>query len=110
MPLENPGVVDFIGTDKATGAVVLTVADAWDWSDEPAHLELLKDKLNTYLEFIESGQLEEEYPDAAGRARRVDIVAKHPLPSDAAAFLANAAQTMREGYGVTLIHRVLAPN
>ena len=41
MSIEQTDVVDFIGTDKATGLVILTISDHLDWSDEHEHWHCL---------------------------------------------------------------------
>jgi hypothetical protein len=67
MSLDQPNKVDAIGLEKGTDQTVLTIADSWDWTDEPKHLIALQAKLNSYLEFIESGQVWDEYPTAKGK-------------------------------------------
>jgi hypothetical protein len=67
MPLEDTGKVDAISTEPATGSVVLTIFNAWEWSDERAHLLALQAKLNAYFDFIQSGQIREAYPSTEGR-------------------------------------------
>lgn len=91
--LDNPKIVDAIGTEKITGDIILTITDSWDWNDEQKHLIALQDKLNSYFDFIESGQIFEEYPNAKGRRIIVDVVTRFPLPEIGLQFLekANAA-------------------
>ena len=42
MPLEDSSKVDAISTDPRTGAVWLTIFDAWDWIEETRHLRALR--------------------------------------------------------------------
>lgn len=79
MGLDNERVIDYVSFEQKTDTVVLTLCDAWDWEDEMAHLLALQNKLNTYFEFIESGQLLETEPLAALREVRIDIYTMHPL-------------------------------
>lgn len=79
-----------MGTDIRTGAVILTIIDDWDWSAPEHHLIALQNKLNAYLEFIEDGQIESEYPQGSGRVRRIEIVAKFAAPEAATQFLRRA--------------------
>src|ERR1700681_2135590 len=67
MSLDNLEVVDAVGTEKDGGTIVLTIFDAWDWDDRREHLLALQAKLNSYFAFVESGQIYEAYPSAAGR-------------------------------------------
>jgi hypothetical protein len=92
MSIDNPDVVDFISIEAATGKVVLTIADHLSWGEKSdEHLKLLKEKLNTYLEFIKSGELLEAYPKAKNREVLISVVGKFPLNEEAAEFYKNAA-------------------
>lgn len=62
MSIDQSDVIDFISTTPE-GKGVLTITDHLSW-DMDFHLELLQDKINRYLQFIESGQIYEEYPQA----------------------------------------------
>jgi hypothetical protein len=55
MSVEQTDKIDFISTSPGE-KVVLTISDHLSW-DEDGHLHLLQDKINVYLEFIESEQL-----------------------------------------------------
>ena len=43
--LDNPQIVDFLGTRRDRSAVVLTLVDDWDWTDEMRHLRALQRRL-----------------------------------------------------------------
>lgn len=106
MSVEQTNVVDAIGVDNATGDVVLTITDHLEWSGgDNEHLLLLQEKLNTYLSFVESGELLEAYPNAIGRAVFIDVVYKHPLNQQAKGFYIQAAQIV-EGAGMKLRYRL----
>ena len=57
MALQNARVIDRVGIEADTGHVVLTVVDEMDWSDDQRHLLALQQKLNTYLSFVERGEV-----------------------------------------------------
>jgi hypothetical protein len=57
MSVEQKDVIDAIGVNKESGEVVLTISDHLDWEDTSAHLLVLQDKINTYIAFIESGEI-----------------------------------------------------
>jgi hypothetical protein len=107
MSLENISVVDAVGTEPATDCVVLSILDSWDWSDERSHLLALQNKLNSYFNFIESGQIYEIYPAAEGRPLRIDLICRYPLPSIATGFL-NIATTIAEQLAVSVRWKVFA--
>ena len=78
-----------VGISRVSGKVILTVSDhlAWD-AQEHEHLMLLQEKIKTYLRFVESGEIYQEYPDARNRQVLIEIVGKYPLSEKAKAFYA----------------------
>jgi hypothetical protein len=102
LTVDNPNIIDAVGTDRATGEVVLTIADQLEWDDSARHLPILREKINRYIGFIEAGELLETYPDAAGRPIRVEVVCKHPPSKDGERFLKLAGGTIEEaGWSLT---------
>ena len=78
--LDNPSVVDAVGTDRKSGEIVLTIADSWNWDDSRAHLLALQEKINSYLGFVESGEIYDAYPSAVGQVLRIEIVSRYAIP------------------------------
>lgn len=101
MAIEKTDVVDAVGIETATGDVVLTIIDFLDWeSSEAQHMHMLQDKLNTYLRFIESGELLESYPAAVGRRIVISLVGCYEPSAAALRFLAVARQSIEAaGFG-----------
>jgi hypothetical protein len=91
MSLDQSSTVDAIGIENDTGAVVLTIADYWDWTEERQHLVALQEKLNTYFEFIETRQVWDVYPAARGRQLVIDVVSRFQPPTCATEFMKKAA-------------------
>ena len=81
MTLENCKVIDTIGTRIEDGRIILTILDSWDWSDERAHLMALQEKFNSYFDFVESGQVYEDYPAAEGKDIVVTVIARFHFES-----------------------------
>ena len=70
MSITNPQVIDIwaIPTWEPDN-VVLIISDHLEWggkAEQGEHLQLLQDKLNTYVAFIESGEIYTEIPNALG--------------------------------------------
>lgn len=107
MTIEQSQVVDSIGIDKETGKVTLTISDHLDWSDPDKHILIMQDKINTYLSFIESGELIESYPDSRGRIPVIDVVGRVPMPPEGALFIEKARQIMQPA-GIELLARTFA--
>jgi hypothetical protein len=66
MSVENRELIDFISIDPSN-KVALTISDHLKWDNNEDHLLILQDKINAYLEVIESGQIYEIYPDAVDK-------------------------------------------
>ncbi|MGA2260334.1 MAG: DUF6572 domain-containing protein [Acidobacteriota bacterium] len=71
MTVEQTGVVDIISTDPLSGEVRLTIPDHLEWS--PEHLIMLQEKINSYVRFIESGEIFSSYPEAQGRRLVINV-------------------------------------
>lgn len=111
MPLARTHVVDWLGLDKETGHISLTLVDELDWSNEQGHLLLLEEKLNSYLAFIESGEVFERLVEEFDRRVpaetpiNVEIIAKFDLTARSRAFMEYATQVFRDA-GFSLSHKV----
>jgi hypothetical protein len=86
MSVDQPAVIDFVWRDEKNNRAVLTISDHLDWEAEGAHLLLLQDKLNHYLEFIESGQLIVVKPEFRSLPVLIHVAAQYPLSEQAAKF------------------------
>jgi hypothetical protein len=112
MTISQTRTIDWLGIEKETGHISLTLVDDLDWEQEQAHLVVLQEKLNTYLAFIESGELFERLAVDVGRdvprstAIKVTILAKFAVTPQARAFLSHAANGFRQA-GFSLSHRVV---
>jgi hypothetical protein len=103
--IEDSKVIDAIGIETTTGKVVLTISDHLDWTSDTEHLDRLRDKINTYVRFIESGEINASYPDAIGRPRVIDVVTKFEQPTMGRDFIENAMKTLSR-VGIELRTRV----
>lgn len=92
MSVEQTTVVDVIHTDAVTGKVCLTVSDHLPW--DQAHLAQLQEKLNTYLRYIESGEIYQSYPKSTGRELLIKVALKHRPTAEALSFLEGARQAI----------------
>ncbi len=105
MSLGNPKVVDAIGTDTTSTSVILSIIDGWDWVDQRHHLEALQEKLNSYFEFVESGQLFQEYPNAKDQALCIEVIGKFPMPNHGIRFMDRAREVAAK-LDITLRYRL----
>lgn len=106
MSIEQTNVIDFISIDRESGDVWLTISDHLSWyENESTHLQLLQDKLNAYLRFIESGEILKNYPRAIGKEVVINLVGKFPMSDQAKLFLRKAISAI-ENAGFRLQFRV----
>ena len=107
MSVDQLGTVDVISVDDRSGSVVLTVSDHLDWTDSTEHQILLQKKLNSYLSFVESGEILERYPRAKDRPVVFRIVFKFKPDQEAMGFLTRAKEIV-ESAGFQLHYEVFA--
>ena len=106
MSIEKADTVDFIGVEKKSGQIALAISDHLDWNDEKAHLLKLQDKINTYLSFIESGEVYDAYPQAIDKSFVIKVYGKYALTDAAKRFYRKAGATLRKaGFGLRFIGR-----
>jgi len=76
MSVENKEKIDFVSLEKGSGDIILTISDHLSWDDEE-HIILLQDKINSYIEYIENGQIQELFTDSGNRNRVISIEFLH---------------------------------
>ncbi len=96
MSVLETDLIDYIYLDDDDEIPVLVVSDPLTWRppDQARHLEALRDKLNTQIAFVETGQICGVWPPYSGGAVRVEVVAKCPLSPAAADFYGVARKVM----------------
>ncbi len=83
MSVSETDSIDAIGMEKEAERVFLSIIDPLLWDEDDVHLYTLQEKINTYLYFIESGELVKALPDAKGFDVAIELILKH-MPSDTA--------------------------
>lgn len=82
MTVAQLDVVDFIATNAETKEITLIIADHLKW-DADGHIEALKSKVNAYIDFINSDQLLEAYPEAKENGIVIELLSAE-APNSAA--------------------------
>lgn len=106
MAIDKVNTIDLIGIDNKTGDAMLTISDHLDWEDISTHLHVLQEKINTYLRFIESGEIYESYPKAKGKKIVIEIVGKYELSSEGKDFFEKAKPIIKEA-GIDIQFNIL---
>jgi len=102
MRLTDNNTVDYLGLEKSTGYVVLTLVDDCDWGDDIRHLSLLQAKVNRYFDFIESGEMYEQLRETAGRQMapttpiKISLLAKYEPSAEGYRFIEHVAQVAQD--------------
>jgi hypothetical protein len=79
--VENPGVLDALGVDPATGEFVLVMFEPRPWTGGDPQLVQLQEKLNAYMSFALDGEMEEQLPQAAGKKLRITLACAEEPPA-----------------------------
>jgi hypothetical protein len=111
MSVSETNMIDFVSVDLKKKIVRLEITDYLRWEipeDENEHLRLLQAKLNTYLRFIESGELYENHPEARGATCEIELVSRYPLSISGVRFFEYARSIVRKA-GIELSYRVFTP-
>jgi len=108
MSILDTKVVDIIAVpDWEPENVVLLITDHLEWGDKAQqgeHLLLLQEKINTYIAFIESGEILESYPPSKGKSPIIRIYGLYELPEQGEFFIDRAAETLKEvGIGLEFV-------
>lgn len=82
--LEHPGVLDAFAHDTRADKLVLAMYQDRPWLGEEAQLFQFQEKLNAYVSFVLDGELNEAYPELAGKGVEIQLRTVHEL--DAKAF------------------------
>lgn len=105
MSITETKVVDIIAVpDWEPENVILVITDHLEWGDKAEqgeHLLLLQEKLNTYIAFIESGEILESYPPSKGKSPIIRIHGLYELPEQAEFFIDRVTEVL-EAVGVGL--------
>lgn len=95
MSVEQIDRIDCISTSP-NGSIELTISDHLEWDENNEHLILLQDKINSYLNFVDSGQIFEEYPKSKNRNISIGLVVKFEPNEYALNFLQKCKSIMKE--------------
>lgn len=100
-----------VATQPDSDVVKLIIADHLDWTDIDSHSQLLQDKINTYLSFIESGQMRRipghEMP--ASPEIRITLAVPQTPAAEALPFLDRVREYLR-GVGIGFETELRAPD
>lgn len=99
MTVEQAKVIDIVGVDKDHKKILLIITDHLDWkNNDIKHIYILQEKINSYLAYIESGEIYEKYPKCINAEKIIEVIAKYPFNKEAIDFL-EKVKVVVEGAG-----------
>lgn len=99
MTISNSNSVDIIQVDQAGKTTRLIITDHLEWVGgklDDEHLWELQEKVNCYLKYVESGQLNADYPDQTGKQVVVQVYGKFDRSPAAVAFYGQMKEVLAE--------------
>ena len=100
-PILDARVVDLVALSPDESTFVLSMIETRPWDGGDKQLREVQKKLWAYLNYIESGELEETQPDARDKAMTVILQCVEEPTDDVREFLRLASKYVRER-GVSL--------
>jgi len=85
--LAHAGVIDYLGFDAETDALLLVMTEKRPWKHPEEQLFQLQEKLNAYLSFVLDGEMSEAYPQFAGKAVTIRLETQEKPPELSFGFL-----------------------
>lgn len=100
--VRDAATIDLVTHDPKTDEVVLVMTETRPWDAKGAHLLDLQAKLQTYLTFIESGQLGAKFPRMMGKSIRIRVDCAQPPGPLEDKFLQRVRTEWLDPLGITL--------
>lgn len=94
MSVEETRLIDLISVGNDPRSIRLTVSDHMAWKSD--HLLILQKKLNAYLDFLDSGEAKDRFPDLADLPIWIDVKFANEPDEQGLEFLRRVQQTMCE--------------
>lgn len=102
MSIVDTDSIDAMGLDKEAKRLFLTIIDPLVWDDKNVHLFTLQEKINTYLHFIESGELLKAMPESKECDIAIELILKH-MPTDEAITFFDKTMQILFDKGIVLV-------
>jgi hypothetical protein len=103
MSIEKTDKIDLLGLNKETGNIELAIIDPLSWNNTDYHLQLLQDKVNAYLSFIESGEIYDVYPEANNHKFKIIVYINYQPNEFGNNFIRKLGKILSDaGYGFQL--------
>ena len=95
MSVVDRNVVDFGHEDDDKVTICISDHIPWEADILKAHLEVLQDKVNDYLDYIESGQIYDDF-GGKGKAANIKVLFCHDPSDEAVNYINKIKETVAE--------------
>ena len=87
MTIEQEDVIDIIGVNEEEQYISLIISDHLEWDEKNEKLVMLQNKINSYLAYIESGQIYEQHPKSKELDVHIRLTCMHEPNAEGLKFL-----------------------
>ncbi len=98
--VHKPQVIDVVAQRPGSDEYVLVMLESREWDGSTERLAQIQDKINAYLEYVNSGQFCWMYPDATGRPVHIELRCSYEPDPNTVRFIDDARSYLAE-HGVT---------
>jgi hypothetical protein len=106
MTVSDANVIDVASVSSDGEECILTIADHLPWG-EAEHLLSIQAKINSYLKYLESGEILNDYPKASEMRCRISVACKYEPDDQGVDFLRIVGDIVR-GAGYELDWKMLS--
>jgi hypothetical protein len=96
MSVVDENTLDGIGISKEGENLILLITDHLDWTNEYEHLILLQNKINAYINFLETEQYKEVYPKKQFGLYCIEIHFKYEMTLNCSKFIDRVNEQLSE--------------
>lgn len=109
MTILDKNTIDIISIQETKCFLIIAQHMEWDYDPnlyEATILELLENKINIYLAYIEN-QLYSDYPEAKNKDLVIEVGCKYPLNKEAECFFANVKIALKKELNIELTYEIV---
>ena len=100
MSIADLDKIDAMGISEDEQKLLLLITDHLNWEDVSIHLEILQDKINANVSYLESGQWKQDVPETVSSAV-IQVSFLYDIPTECEKFL-QAVQDQLGQYGIEI--------
>lgn len=96
--------IDLVALNEKDNKVNLVIMDDQNWDDARSHIDMIHEKILTYVAYIENGTLLKHYPSAIGIEVAIKVVFEQTPSEEGQAFIASIHDILDDiGYNIEFV-------